>query len=121
MANRKTSVAREKPEPKGIEAKVRLLARQFGERLKWAIDQRLEEMKGDDRSHFLIYQVLGVGNHEGLLVDEYQNKGRFLYKYAGSFLEEAAKLCYLRNSRTRGRFGFPIPKGDDPRPLKSIA
>ncbi|NMG12192.1 ApaLI family restriction endonuclease, partial [Streptococcus pneumoniae] len=23
-----------------------------------------------------------------------QNKGRFLYKYAGSFLEEAAVLCF---------------------------
>ena len=42
----------------------------------------------------------------------YQNKGRFLYKYAGSFLEEASKLCFkeafpdsgsLRIQNTRGQ------------------
>lgn len=53
-----------------------------------------EEMKEDDKSHFLIYQVLGVTDEEGELIDVYQNKGRFLYRYAGSFLENAAKLCF---------------------------
>ena len=43
-------------------------------------------MERDDRSHFLIYQVLGVAEDEGKLIDVYQNKGRFLYKYAGSFV-----------------------------------
>jgi hypothetical protein len=51
-------------------------------------------MDDDDRSHVLIYAVLGVSESEGKLIDVYQNKGRFLYKYAGSFLEEAAKLCF---------------------------
>ena len=51
-------------------------------------------MEHDDRSHVLIYQVLGVSEGEGKLIDVYQNKGRFLYKYAGSLLEEAAKLCF---------------------------
>lgn len=27
------------------------------------------------------------------MIDVYQNKGRFLYKYAGAFLESAARLC----------------------------
>ncbi len=55
----------------------------------------MEEMKEDDKSHYLIYQVLGITDKEGYLIDLYQNKGRFLYKYAGSFLEEATKLCFL--------------------------
>lgn len=38
--------------------------------------------------------MLGISNSEGLLIDQYQNKGRFLYKYAGSFLESATKLCF---------------------------
>ena len=38
-----------------------LVARKYADRLKKVIDDRLEEMKGDDRSHVLIYQVLGVG------------------------------------------------------------
>lgn len=39
------------------------------------------------------YQVLGVSPKEGHDIDVYQNKGRFLYKYAGAFLEEAALMC----------------------------
>lgn len=54
-------------------------------------------MEEDDKSHFLIYQVLGVTDEEGELIDVYQNKGRFLYRYAGSFLENAAKLCFQEN------------------------
>lgn len=52
-------------------------------------------MNLDDNSHFLIYQVLGISDFEGRQIDLYQNKGRFLYKYAGDFLEEAALLCFL--------------------------
>jgi type II restriction enzyme len=60
------------------------------------MDERAIEMESDDCSHFLIYQVLGVSLKEGQLIDLYQNKGRFLYKYAGgSFLEEVTKLCFL--------------------------
>lgn len=50
-------------------------------------------MKADDNSHYLIYRVLGITFEQGQLIDSYQNTGRFLYKYAGSFLEEAATLC----------------------------
>lgn len=69
-------------------------------------------MQGDDVSHYLIYRVLGISEREGHLIDVYQNKGRFLYKYAGSFLEEATKLCFkeafpdsdsLRIENTRGQ------------------
>lgn len=60
---------------KTIEEAIRLLARDFGARLKKAIDARLIEMADDDRSHALIYQVLGVSDQEGRLVDEYQKKG----------------------------------------------
>ena len=52
------------------------------------------EMDADDNSHYLLYRVLGISTSEGNLIDRYQNKGRFLYKYAGSFLEEAAILCF---------------------------
>lgn len=77
-----------------IEDKIRELAASYADELKSKMAARVEEMKEDDKSHFLIYQVLGVTNEEGELIDVYQNKGRFLYKYAGSFLEEAASLCF---------------------------
>ncbi|MFH0924746.1 MAG: ApaLI family restriction endonuclease [bacterium] len=65
----------------------------YSNNLKQKTDKRLVEMKGDDNSHYLIYRVLVVTSKEGELIDIYQNKGRFLYKYAGSFLEEVTILC----------------------------
>lgn len=78
-----------------IELKQRIqdLAGKYSAELDEKIKLRTEEMKEDDNSHYLIYKVLGITNQEGQLIDLYQNKGRFLYKYAGSFLEEAATLC----------------------------
>jgi hypothetical protein len=70
------------------------LGNKYSEELSNQIEKRMRDMKADDNSHYLIYQVLGIANQEGKLIDEYQNKGRFLYKYAGSFLEEASILCF---------------------------
>jgi len=115
MAKRKRRVTQAKQPPQGIEESIRLLARKYADRLKKAIDARLVEMKNDDKSHLLIYQVLGVGDQEGRLVDEYQNKGRFLYKYAGSFLEEAAKLCFLEKFPGSGSARVPNTQGRRPK------
>ena len=77
-----------------IEEKIKSLSEKYANDLKLKIDERVSEMKTDDNSHYLIYQVLGISDKEGELIDVYQNKGRFLYKYAGSFLEAAAILCF---------------------------
>lgn len=77
-----------------IEQKIKNLAIKYSNELKQKISDREKEMHNDDKEHYLIYQVLGISNKEGELIDLYQNKGRFLYKYAGSFLEEAAILCF---------------------------
>ncbi len=81
--------------PAKVEVAVRALALKYSAELKAKMDSRAVEMEADDDSHYLIYRVLGVSDDEGKLIDIYQNKGRFLYKYAGSFLEDAAKLCFL--------------------------
>ena len=81
--------------PAKAEVAVRALALEYSAGLKAKIDGRVAEMEADDDSHYLIYRVLGVSDDEGKLIDVYQNKGRFLYKYAGSFLEDAAKRCFL--------------------------
>lgn len=73
---------------------IKALASQYATNLKAKIDSRVAEMKSDDTTHYLIYKVLGVADEEGELIDVYQNKGRFLYKYAGSFLEETVTLCF---------------------------
>ncbi len=74
-------------------SKIKNLAEVYSANLKGKIEARTEEMKADDNSHYLIYRVLGITLEQGQLIDSYQNTGRFLYKYAGSFLEEAATLC----------------------------
>ena len=72
---------------------IKNLAEVYSVNLKEKIEARTEEMRTDDNSHYLIYRILGISLQEGQLIDQYQNTGRFLYKYAGSFLEEAAILC----------------------------
>lgn len=78
---------------------IRALALRYSEELKVQIANRVEEMEQDDTSYYLIYAVLGISDKEGKLIDVYQNKGRFLYEYAGAFLEDAANLCF--------RYKFP--------------
>jgi len=94
---------------------IRALADRYAAGLKRSIDARVVEMAGDLRSHALIYEVLGVSEAEGNLIDVYQNKGRFLYKYAGSFLEEAAKLCFKRAFADSGSIRVPNTRGQRPK------
>lgn len=95
--------------------KIRLLADQYADRLKNKIDDRVAEMEDDDTSHYLIYRVLGVQETERHLIDVYQNKGRFLYKYAGSFLEEASKLCFKEAYPDSGSLKIPNTRGQRPK------
>jgi hypothetical protein len=98
-----------------MKEEIRALADRYAAELKRSIDARVEEMEHDDRSHVLIYQVLGVSASEGKLIDVYQNKGRFLYKYAGSFLEEAAKLCFKEKFPDSGSVRVPNTRGSRPK------
>ena len=78
----------------GIKEKIKALAQKYSQALTGKIEGRILEMKEDDTSHFLLYKVLGISETDGELIDVYQNKGRFLYKYAGAFLEDAVFLCF---------------------------
>lgn len=98
-----------------IEEKIENLAQKYADNLKNKIANRTKEMKADDNSHYLIYQVLGITNNEGNIIDLYQNKGRFLYKYAGSFLEEATKLCFLKQFPTSVARKIPNTIGQRPK------
>lgn len=98
-----------------IDVKIKELASKFSSNLKKKIDQRVIEMESDDDSHRLIYQVLGVTKKEGNQIDVYQNKGRFLYKYAGSFLEEATKLCFLERFEGSGSVRIENTEGLRPK------
>lgn len=69
------------------------LAEKYRSNLSAKVDERVAEMADDDNQHYILYNALGVSDDEGNAIDIYQNKGRFLYKYAGSFMEEAAIIC----------------------------
>jgi len=77
-----------------IEEKIQALAKEYSINLQKKVDARMLEMKSDDNRHYMLYNALGVSDEEGRAIDVFQNKGRFLYKYAGSFVEEAAVLCF---------------------------
>lgn len=82
-----------------LKTKIRDISDEYASNLDLKITARKLEMEQDDNAHYLIYRVLGVPAEEGTLIDIYQNAGRFLYKYAGSFLEEAATMCmFFANS-----------------------
>jgi len=95
--------------------KIKALADKYASDLKHQVDLRIEEMKDDDTSHYLLYRVLGVSDEEGNLVDLYQNKGRFLYKYAGAFLEEAAAICMKHRYPESAKSKIPNTLGSKPK------
>lgn len=98
-----------------INLKIKSLSEKYAKNLKDRIEARVNEMSYDDHSHYLIYRVLGVAKKEGELIDVYQNKGRFLYKYAGSFLEEATKLCFKEKYPESGSIKIPNTIGQKPK------
>lgn len=99
-----------------LKQKIVDLAQKYSSELNAKIAGRVEEMATDDKSHYLIYRVLGITDEEGDLIDIYQNKGRFLYKYAGSFLEEATIMCfeYKYNDSCQKKVRIPNTLGKKP-------
>lgn len=67
------------------------IIKRYKEELQKKIKEREQEMQSDNNEHYLIYKALGFTSKEGYLIDYQQNVGRFLYKYAGSLLEELKK------------------------------
>jgi len=94
---------------------IKTLASKYAADLKAKVDARVAEMKSDDTSHYLIYKVLGITDKEGELIDVYQNKGRFLYRYAGSFLEAAVKLCFKAKYPESASRRIPNTEGRRPK------
>lgn len=98
-----------------IQDTIRDLANKYAQELERKMSARVSEMATDDKSHYLIYRVLGISDQEGELIDVYQNKGRFVYKYAGAFLEEAARLCFREKFPQARKATVPNIFGQRPR------
>lgn len=76
-----------------VELLYRIIAKYRSEFQK-KIQERKEEMESDNNDHYLLYNVLGFTSDEGYQVDFQQNVGRFLYKYAGSVMEDLVINCF---------------------------
>jgi len=98
-----------------VEQQIRDLAHEAAAVLAQRVDERAVEMTADDRSHYLIYRVLGVSEAEGSKIDLYQNTGRFLYRHAGGFVEKATKLCFLAAFPKSGSVKIPNTRGQKPK------
>lgn len=94
---------------------IQLLADKYANVLQERMNVRMEEMQYDDTGHYLIYNVLGISNDEGRSIDIYQNKGRFLYKYAGTFLEEATNICFRYAYPDAEKMTIPNTLGNKPK------
>jgi ApaLI-like restriction endonuclease len=98
-----------------IAERISKLADSYAAALKKQVDARMIEMESDDKAHYLIYGVLGISAHEGNQIDLYQNKGRFLYKYAGTFLENAVKMCFEERFSDATSLRIPNTLGSRPK------
>lgn len=66
----------------------------YREELQKKIKEREAEMQSDNNEHYMLYNALGFTSAEGYQIDFQQNVGRFLYKYAGSMIEELVIQCF---------------------------
>ncbi len=98
-----------------IVEKIRDLSGYYSRMLQESIQTRTSEMQNDDKSHYLIYRLLGISESEGEKIDLYQNTGRFLYRYAGGFLETATKLCFQEKFPDASVHKIPNPQGNRPK------
>lgn len=98
-----------------VSHEIRKLASKYASELSEKVDERVARMLEDDKSHYLIYNVLGVTDQEGELIDTYQNKGRFLYRYAGALLESAVKLCFKAKYPECSSQRIPNTEGQRPK------
>ena len=98
-----------------LKSEIQKIADEYASNLNEKIKSRRAEMKLDDNSHYMIYRVLGISFDDGALIDEYQNTGRFLYKYAGSFLEEVASLCLFFSNSSGMKTIIKNTKGKKPK------
>lgn len=114
----KLEFAIEEMQSRGIETAIEDLAASYSTDLEAKMDTRKKEMKMDNKEHYLVYRVLGVSADDGDTIDLYQNEGRFLYKYAGSFMEDAAHLCFVNKYGVKNARKVKIPNTIGRRPKK---
>lgn len=87
----------------------------YKDELQKKIREREIEMQTDNNDHYLVYNALGFTTKEGYQIDFQQNVGRFLYKYAGSLLEELVIKC-MKDAYPNAQVKVKLPNTIDTSP-----
>lgn len=91
----------------------------YREELQKKIKCREWEMKEDNTDHYMVYHALGFTSEEGYQIDYQQNVGRFLYKYAGTMIEELAIECFkLAYPDAQPKLKLPNTIDESPRTIE---
>lgn len=90
-----------------VKREIESLANSYSRMLNNKIGERKKEMDSDNNSHYTLYNLLGINDEYGYEIDLYQNVGRFLYKYAGAFIEEAATICFKHKYPDARKLNIP--------------
>lgn len=98
-----------------IKDEIKEIINKYKNNLNKKVLERMNEMKEDNTDHYMMYNVLGVDDNEGNMIDIYQNKGRFLFKYAGALLEEAAVMCFKYKYPDARKINIPNTISDKPK------
>lgn len=101
-----------------VEKEIINLAKSYKTNLSNQISARRKEMENDNFDHYVLYNALGITKEQGFDIDLYQNIGRFLYKYAGAFLEDAAKICFISKFGKQNASRVYVPNIIDNSPKK---
>lgn len=92
---------------KDINIEIKEMINEYKYKLDKKVVERIEEMEKDNTEHYMMYNALGVNDDEGNMIDIYQNKGRFLFKYAGAVLEEATVMCFKHKYPNAKKLNIP--------------
>jgi hypothetical protein len=98
-----------------VEQAIYDLAKKYSEELDKRVKERVLAMESDDKSHYLIYHILGISQQESDAIELYQNKGRFLYRYAGTFIENITKICFKTKFPEMQSIKIPNTLGRNPK------
>lgn len=94
--------------PKDQLQALREIIHQHKRELSESIEKRRIAMEADDTGHYLLFRALGIEPEESKKIDLYQNIGRFVYRRAGSLLEELAVTA------------LSLARGGEPIAIKNI-
>jgi ApaLI-like restriction endonuclease. len=77
--------------------------------------ERILEMRQEDKTHHLMFNVLGYTDEQATKIEEQEQRARFLYANAGKFADKSVKLCFTKTHDDAKTIKIPNPNGPRPK------